>query len=409
MSASEGRESLPSEMKASDTGKGESSDEDDQFTDAQSGPASPRGASPTKSFTDPQVASASSDGDAAKKTACADDDQSELDPETPSPVAGNKTPSTVRVDSDAGASSTSGEPELEGGAEAAPSIEADAAGENRSGHDEDGDDFDDFAEGDDFGDFEEGFQPAPPAAQPPPSAQPTQLPFPIPDFQGLSPDEVTSSTEPYLSALFPPDQLNYITLPPPPKDMSVFSTPRAAPLWSQLVAPPPLAPPDWIRSRTRRLFLVSLGVPVDLDEILPASKQKKLILPSLSAPTTSPRNSSDSRSASRNRRDGANASSTSVDAQGNKRTASKGRKGPPPQPELDLVAARYLCTTTDEALNGMTDDELKEHVKKLESMQDAAKELLEYWKQRTDEKIGDREAFEGVIENLVKHARKVRK
>lgn len=185
-------------------------------------------------------------------------------------------------------------------------------------------------------------------------------------------------------------------------------TPRAAPLWSQLVAPPPLAPPDWIRSRTRRLFLVSLGVPVDLDEILPASKQKKLILPSLSIPATSPRASGDLRSASRLRQDEGNASSTSLDTQG-KAAGPKGRKGPPPQPELDLVAARYLCTTTDEALNGMTTEELKDHVAKLESMQDAAKELLEYWQKRTDEKIGDREAFEGVIENLVKHARKVRK
>lgn len=76
---------------------------------------------------------------------------------------------------------------------------------------------------------------------------------------------------------------------------------------------------------------------------------------------------------------------------------------------MDLVAARYLCNTTDEALDGMTDEELKEHVSKLEAMQGTANDVLEYWKKRTDEKIGDREAFEGVIENLVKHARKVRK
>jgi phosphoglycolate phosphatase-like HAD superfamily hydrolase len=63
---------------------------------------------------------------------------------------------------------------------------------------------------------------------------------------------------------------------------------------------------------------------------------------------------------------------------------------------------------TDEALDGMTNEELKEHVAKLEAMQGTANEMLEYWKKRTDEKIGDREAFEGVIENLVKHARKVR-
>lgn len=64
---------------------------------------------------------------------------------------------------------------------------------------------------------------------------------------------------------------------------------------------------------------------------------------------------------------------------------------------------------TDEALNGLDAQELKYHVKRLEEMQGLANEVLEYWTKRTDEKLGDREAFEGVIENLVKHARKVRK
>lgn len=195
-----------------------------------------------------------------------------------------------------------------------------------------------------------------------------------------------------------------------PKDASVFINPRSASLWSQLVAPPPLAPPDWIRSRTRRLFLVSLGVPVDLDEILPASKQKKLILPSLNLSAASPRASSDVRGSgvSRLKQGNSNASSTSVDSQG-RPSASKTRRGPPAEPDLDLVAARYLCNTTNEAIAGMTDEELKAHIGKLEAMQGTAKDVLEYWKKRTDEKLGDREAFEGVIENLVKHARKVRK
>jgi hypothetical protein len=68
-----------------------------------------------------------------------------------------------------------------------------------------------------------------------------------------------------------------------------------------------------------------------------------------------------------------------------------------------------LCTITDEALNGLDPEELKEHVRKLEVMQKTAAEVLEFWTKKTDELLGDREAFEGVIENLVKHARKVRK
>ncbi|KAK3943637.1 hypothetical protein QBC46DRAFT_456692 [Diplogelasinospora grovesii] len=319
-------------------------------------------------------------------------------------------------------------------------------GEDGGDEDDFGDEFDEFEEGggdddgDDFGDFDDSFQepaeaPAPAAAAPapaPPPAQPS-LSFPIPDFTSLDADDIMSLTEPYLNALFPmPDDDD---LPPLSKDNThpIFLTPRSASLWSQLVAPPPLQPPDWIRSRIRRLFLVSLGVPVDLDEILPASsKQKKLILPSLHHVNSSGslRKSTDSRGNLKHLRSENNGSSTSLDSQGKqkpKRSSDRnlsptkqspntaaggsgsGRKGPPPEPAFDLVAAKQLCATTDQALSGMTDTELKEHIKRLEDMQSVAGEVLKYWQQRTDEKIGDREAFEGVIENLVKHARKTRK
>ncbi|TVY21357.1 Uncharacterized protein LARI1_G001359 [Lachnellula arida] len=271
-----------------------------------------------------------------------------------------------------------------------------------------GDDFDDFEEGEEdaeFGDFDEGFQ-EPGAAPPPQQSFPSAPSFPVLDFNSLSsPSEVHTATEPYLNALFPPDTIDTSILPPLTAENPIFLTPRSASLWSQLVAPPPLQPPNWIRSRIRRLFLVSLGVPVDLDEILPASKQKKLILPSINL---QPRTSSDSRSVSRLKQE--NSSSTSLDSQGQtKRSDSRRRKGPPPAPSLDLVSSRQLCAITDEALNGLTMEELKEHVGRLEAMQGTANEVLEYWTKRTDEKLGDREAFEGVIENLVKHARKTRK
>ncbi|KAI0851521.1 hypothetical protein F5Y00DRAFT_229991 [Daldinia vernicosa] len=283
-----------------------------------------------------------------------------------------------------------------------------------------GDDFDEFEEGDedaDFGDFDDGFQTAEaegPAPIPVPQPQAAIPSFPILDLDGLDSEDIIVATEPYLDALFSPEIQELPALPSPPKDNPIFFNPRSASLWSQLAAPPPLQPPDWIRSRIRRLFLVSLGVPVDLDEILPASKQKKLVLPSIHRVTStgSLRTSSESRSVSRLRKpDTDNNSSVSVDSQGKEkpRSASKRQKGPPEAPDLDLVSAKQLCTTTDEALSGMTDKELRQHVKKLQDMEVLANDVLEYWKKRTDEKIGDREAFEGVIENLVKHARKTRK
>ncbi|EGO53658.1 hypothetical protein NEUTE1DRAFT_133983 [Neurospora tetrasperma FGSC 2508] len=333
----------------------------------------------------------------------------------------------------------------------------------QAGGDDFGDDFDDFEEGAeanndaDFGDFDdagfddddfqeaEGFSAPAPAPEPQPQQPQSSLSFQIPDFTHLSASEILSLTSPYLNALFPPspdtDGDDSSSSPIPTLNVSngitdpIFQHPRSASLWSQLVAPPPLQPPDWIRSRIRRLFLVSLGVPVDLDEILPASKQKKLVLPSLGDPDaadddrTGRSRRASSAAAFRSQNQNLNTTTTSnssrtpskqppvnktVAAAANtegsaNRSSRSARKGPPPEPVFDLVAAKQLCETTDEALSGMTDKELKEHVQKLEAMQGVASEVLVYWQQRTDEKIGDREAFEGVIENLVKHARKVRK
>ena len=175
-------------------------------------------------------------------------------------------------------------------------------------------------------------------------------------------------------------------------------------------------------------------MPVDLDEILPASKQKKLVLPSLHRTTSSGslrRASHDSRAAATTT---TTARSSSADGDTTKRdsadtvTGGSGKPKPPkkkkttdpttnttssaatdPERRFDLVSARQVCTLTDAALGGMTDAELTAHVARLDAMRGTAEGVLAYWQRQTDGKIGDREAFEGVIENLVKHARKVRK
>jgi len=80
-----------------------------------------------------------------------------------------------------------------------------------------------------------------------------------------------------------------------------------------------------------------------------------------------------------------------------------------PPPELDLGAVKRLCATTTEKLNGFTDDELEAHVIELEIVTEKTSEVLEYWLKRRDGARKEKEAFEGVIENLVRHARRVRK
>jgi len=161
------------------------------------------------------------------------------------------------------------------------------------------------------------------------------------------------------------------------------------------------------------LFLVSLGVPVDLDELLPASKQKKLVLPF--TPSDTPQSKEPRKgSVARLKQSEANASTTSIDSSAaptgdTTRSNSRRLKGPPPPPDFDAVAISHLCTTTDAALENMSDERLRMHLARLEEMTQRGKQVLQYWLRRKEAAVGDKEAFEGVIENLVRHARRVRK
>jgi uncharacterized iron-regulated protein len=67
-----------------------------------------------------------------------------------------------------------------------------------------------------------------------------------------------------------------------------------------------------------------------------------------------------------------------------------------------------LCSTTDAALQNFTDEELAVHVNHLEELQVRAKEVFEYWQKRMESALGDKDAFEQVIESLVAHAKKLR-
>jgi hypothetical protein len=222
-------------------------------------------------------------------------------------------------------------------------------------------------------------------------------------------EDVVAATQPYIDAIYPSLQ-DIPSISTSKEDVrSIFLTDRSKSLWTQLVAPPPLQPPDWVRSRIRRLFLVSLGVPVDLDEILPASKQKKLILPSIHIPgEKSPRPSSDGRNGAleRVKKEGENASSASVDSSTSK--PDRKRKGPPPPPELDISSTTMLCSTTDAALQNLTEQELEEHVERLKDLAVRANEVFDYWQKRMESALGDKDAFEQVIESLVAHAKKLR-
>lgn len=301
-----------------------------------------------------------------------------------------------------------------------------------------GDDFDDFEEGaqaganddDDFGNFDdfEAHQEQPPTPiQALEKQQPIPI-FPLLDLEALSslPD-LLDTTKIHLDAMYPSTinpQDSSISSADVPTSNPTFPTERSRSLWKQLITPPPLQPPNWTQSRIRRLFLISLGVPVDLDEILPPSKQKKLILPDITTPSRTSMAYDESPLTndplSKLRSSAANDSTTSITSD-NSATTPQGtpkvrgrprptsmKPGPPPPPVLDLQHVKRLCATTPEKIAGFTDEELQVHVKEMEGLTEKTSLVLEYWLKRRDGLRKEKEAFEGVIENLVRHAQRVR-
>ncbi|KAL2350032.1 hypothetical protein BJ546DRAFT_1010205 [Cryomyces antarcticus] len=272
-----------------------------------------------------------------------------------------------------------------------------------------GDDFDEFEEGgvdDDFGDFDDGFQEGASEAvevvpEPPPPV-PVPLSLPPLDFTTLTtPAAVQSAAQPYLDLLFP-DLRHIAETAQPPSDPPLFLSDRTLSLWAQLTAPPPLQPPNWLRSRIRRLFLVSLGVPVDLDEILPKSEQKKLVLPN-TLPADLPSRPSSENQNRVNGRPAAGKADGNAGAEG-----GVTRSGPLPAPAFDTISVRRLCATTAAALSNTSDAELKQHVAQLEALIKTAASVLEYWLVKADGARKEKEMLEGVIENLIVHARRAR-
>jgi len=57
----------------------------------------------------------------------------------------------------------------------------------------------------------------------------------------------------------------------------------------------------------------------------------------------------------------------------------------------------------------MSDGELTAHVKELEGLLERARDVVGFWEGKVAEAGQEKEAFEGVIENLVNFARKTRK
>lgn len=226
-----------------------------------------------------------------------------------------------------------------------------------------------------------------------------------------------------------------------------YFTVRSKSLWDQLAQAPSgnlqsaATATDWKRSAIRRGFLVSLGVPVDLDEVMPQKeKQKRLILPTSlnSTGSNSNRNSDDARrhtshghkasvqvesqgeGAHDHRRVQSSSGRMGADvASGVASTSSKSGssggalQGATEQEEKKVEAAisewTRLSSVSELAIKNMTADEIRDYIKSVAVALDSVKTVHGQWIAKRDDALKDKAAFEGVIESLVDYAQRVGK
>lgn len=164
-------------------------------------------------------------------------------------------------------------------------------------------------------------------------------------------------------------------LPETPKTIeeSSLDPDRILSLWQKLIEMPVLQRPDWLRSSIRHIFLVTMGLPVDLDELLPT-------------PSTQ----------------GSFNSSRTIEL--SSVTLPKSED----EPYLDYSAARRLCSINKDALTHRSHESLQQHIELLESTLQQAVEVARYWTDKRDSALSDKLLYETVVDDLVQHSKRLR-
>ncbi|GAA5957374.1 hypothetical protein JCM3765_000439 [Sporobolomyces pararoseus] len=303
------------------------------------------------------------------------------------------------------------------------------------------DDFDDFddddfgemgeavdgGDDDDFGDFgdsapldESAFDTPPPALLTTPtrsfseSQAPTQ---PVPSTSFLPPLRLDLSNRPTRSSVAPQlrefvsttwgDLSDKVTDEPERQVEGVAQilvTEESRNLLSNLSSLPPLRPLDWKRSKIRREHLISMGIPVNLDDANDSKPVSSLSIssprlsgslarPSSAPPGSSPLPFSSSRVPSRS-------STPFADRERTRRSAS-----PPP---LDKTLANQLLALKEDDLTLLSLEKLKNITAELEKISVEASEVLTHALLMREKESQDKETYNGMISDLVSAAAKMK-
>lgn len=195
----------------------------------------------------------------------------------------------------------------------------------------------------------------------------------------------------------------------------ILVTPDSRALYQSLfhLSPPSAHPPNWMRSRIRRQHLISLGIPVNLDEVLPHAGSKPL--PALhittrpmSAPPV-PRNGAqplNGRASSNTSRAGTPVAG--APASGNSRRGAAAQLGLGPKPQLDERRIGELLSLTPDQLSLLPLASLEAYLSDLRTQTQNMSALLTHLLQTKDALQQDSETYNRLIAELVGEAQKMK-
>ncbi|KAG6868168.1 hypothetical protein C0993_006836 [Termitomyces sp. T159_Od127] len=178
-------------------------------------------------------------------------------------------------------------------------------------------------------------------------------------------------------------------------------------LYKMLVqTPPPTKPPNWIRSRIRRQHLIALGIPVNLDEVLPRANGKPL--PPLEITTRPMSAPPGTRNPTQNGVTSSNINSRAGTPQSlvGRQVTTSSHFGP--KPELEYSKIQKLLELDPDTLTIQPIITLEKHLEELGAQTTAASMLLTYLLQSREALRQDSETYNGLIAELVGEAQKMK-
>ncbi|KAF8195664.1 hypothetical protein K438DRAFT_1587143 [Mycena galopus ATCC 62051] len=180
----------------------------------------------------------------------------------------------------------------------------------------------------------------------------------------------------------------------------ILMNPESRELYTMLVqSPPPTKPPNWTRSRIRRQHLIALGIPVNLDEVLPPQANGKP-MPSLQVttrPMSAPPGPHNHPAA------GGSAPARSGTPQPGGRAEQFG-----PKPEIDNGKIADLLALDSETLSIQSLSTLEGYLASLRSQTASTSALLSHLLQTRESLQQDSETYNGLIAELVGEAQKIK-